>query len=42
MLELVERQVFGIQQGPVLQEEVVVDRLMHVRPPTTRPTFASR
>ena len=42
VLELVERQVFGIEQGPVLQKEVVVDRLMHVVPPTAGPTFASR
>ena len=30
VLELVERHVFGVQEAPVLQKEVVVDRLMHV------------
>ena len=30
VLELVERPIFGVQQGPVLQKEVVVDRLVHV------------
>ena len=39
VLELVERQVFGVQQGPVLQKEVVVDRLVHVVLPTCRPAL---
>jgi hypothetical protein len=30
MLELIERHVLGVQQGSVLRQEVVVDRLMHV------------
>src|ERR1700722_20798036 len=41
VLELVECPIFGIQQGPVLQKEVVVDRLMHVRLlPAARPSRA--
>ena len=41
VLELVERQIFGIEQGPVLRQEVVVDRLVHVVLPTAaRPVRA--